>query len=596
LTDVGSATAVGTFARLRARPATYVAASATAVTAVYAVFATYSPGPVLYLDSMGYIGNARAITGAGAALNFDYAPFTAAGYSFLLVPAYLFTTSPHAVFVLALAVNVVAGASISVAGYLLARSVFDATPLAAALSGTVAALYPSYLLESGQVWPEVVLAAIVCWWAVALTHFLRSGAVGPALACGAITGSAWAVHRRMSALVLVTGLAIVWAAWRRRVPRAQAVVAIAVATAVIAATAAVEWWLRDVLWSSPPLNENSSRTLLSNLSPEHWGRVALNGLGEAWYLSAASFCVVVLGVVAFVGVVGSLRSLWRAEPAAVAAAAAIASFAGTILIGALFGVALTRADQAVYGRYVDEFSGVLLVAATAAGFSRPRRLASLAIAPAVLVGSAAVIYGVRGHDAFVGDVQKLAIPGLLGLQALVEGATVFSHSIRLWGITALAAALFAGFALLAAVTRISGQTAAAIAFLTLALLGERRSLKPFVDFWNDAYGCVPVAVEAIHGQTGDIAVDLRGIDPNARNRYQYLLPGYRFEYFDSSRSRPPAPLVLALQGWRGAESGRFSPVTGELVGAEVLWREGKVQRRSPVVLASGAACPTVAAP
>jgi hypothetical protein len=571
-----------------------------AVTAVHVTLAHYSPGAIQADDSMGYLGNARALAGAGAPINFDFSNAYSVGYSLFFVPIYRVTSDPHNVFLWALAVNITAAASITIAAYLLARNVFSLSHRGALMTGALAATYPAYLLQSGQVWPEVVLAALVAWWAVLLARFLENGSIAAAAGCGLVTGFAWATHRRMAAMVLVTFLVLAFVGWRRRNLRLGAAGATGVTLALMALTYVLERWLHDRLWTTPPANQESTHTLLANLAPTHWGDVALVALGESWYLTAASVGLTALGVVSLARyAVIRRRLLWNADPGGVVALATLCAALGTIFIGAAYiGPTLARADFLVYGRYVDEFAGVLIVAA-AALIAEARRITSsriglLLLPVAFLLLSALVLYDVRGRAAFAGNIQKLVIPGILGEQALVEGRTVFSEAIHIRPITLIAGVTFIALLVLVRLAPAAAFVAATTAFVVLGFLGANRSLHPFLAFWNDAYRCIPTAVQQRYGSSGELAIDLQGFDAEARNRYQFLLPHYRLVYFDGSRQRPPAKLVVAPHDWPSARSDGFIAVTGELVSSEALWASTRGNRRQvPVTLASGARCPSV---
>jgi hypothetical protein len=585
----------------RAR-AVHLGVGALAVAALYVAFVSHSPGAVLYSDSMEYLGAARTLVGAGQPINFDLSASTASGYSILLAPVYLVTTDPHAVFLFALALNVLVGVSIFVAAYLLARDLFRLSHRWSLFSGVLAAVYPGYLLQSGQVWPEVLLAAEVLWWLVLLTRFLDGGGLVAAAGVGLVTGFAWTTHRRMAALVLVTLVALAFVGWRRRDRRAGALGAGSAILIVVGLTSILERWLREKLWTVPPVNQNGSGKLLAGLAPAHWGSVALEALGELWYLAAGSVCLVLLGAIGLSLCVFDRRGrLASADTQALVGLTALVAALGTLLIGALslYRSPTVRVDLLVYGRYVEEFSGAMIVAAVAALVStKPttrRNLAVLLVPLVCLVASAAALYEIRGRLAFLGAVQKLTIPAILGEQAILQGRTVNTGAIHTRPITVVAAAVFVAILLLRRRSTGRALAAAATAFVVFAIAGETLSLHPFASFWNDVYRCSPTAIEDGYGKSGTIAMDLNGFDPEARNRYQFLLPGYRFTYFNGVSQRPPAELVIALANWPQGTALHFRPVTAETYGGETLWVSPSASDPpAPPVLPSGKRCPAAA--
>ena len=575
----------------------HVVVLALVVAGLHVVFVTYSPGPVLYTDSMGYLASARTLAGAGQPINLDSSSFTAVGYGLLLAPAYLVTVSPHAIFLAAAGLNVVAGASISVGAYLLARDLFGTGHRASLLIGALAATYPAYLLQSGQVWPEVVLAALVVWWAVLLGRFLRSGSVLAAAGWGLVTGVAWTTHRRMAAMLLVSLLLLALVGIRQRDRRAGAIVAALSIVALVIGTYLLERWLRSTMWTTSPANDDSASKLAHHLAPAHWGGVSLMALGETWYLAASSLGLVVLGISSLVRYAVQRRPIWQGD--ALVAVALLAVSVGTILIGALsLGYSIGRVDVFVYGRYVDEYAASTIAAAGALiASTKPatlRRAVLFLLPAAFLLVSALLVYEIRGRSAFAGNVQKFTIPGILGEQALVEGRTVFSEAIHIRAITAIAVVAVIALFLLIRVSSTSALVAATIAFVFLAFLGETRSLHPFATFWDGAYGCVPTALRQQYGAHGDLAFDIEGFDPEARNRFQFLLPRYRIAFFDGSRQRPPAKLVVAPSSWARGRADGFRLVLGELASSVALWTSAPTQGK-PLSVSSpnGSPCPAV---
>jgi hypothetical protein len=209
--------------------------------------------------------------------------------------------------------------------------------------------------------------------------------------------------------------------------------------------------------------------------------------------------------------------------------------------------------------------------------------------------STALVYEIHGRSAFVGNVQKLTIPGILGEQELVEGRSVFSAALHIRPITLIALAMFVAIVALARFLPRLALVAATTAFVVLGFVGVSRSLHPFLAFWDDTYHCVPVALQERYGSSGEVAIDLHGFDPQTRNRLQFLLPRYRVFYFDGAKEQPPANLVIAANNWPSAASDGFKPVIGELGTTEALWAStpGNRRRPIPVTLPSGAVCPRV---
>jgi hypothetical protein len=121
------------------------------------------PGPVFVSDEIGYLTNARVLSG-GIGADLLTTSFYRGGYSTVLAPAVALTDDPELGYRLALAVNVALAASVFPLLYLLLTRCLGVRARSAVGPAFAAACYPALTPTSGLALSENLLFPLVVVW------------------------------------------------------------------------------------------------------------------------------------------------------------------------------------------------------------------------------------------------------------------------------------------------------------------------------------------------------------------------------------------------------------------------------------------------
>ncbi len=529
-------------------------------------------GPVLYGDALGYLGNARFLAG-GAAPTFDGSFSYAAGYSLLLVPIYWITERSEIVWTISVAVNVGLAVLIMLPAYHLGRRVFDLTRDQALLVSVAVSLTPALILQPGRIWVETLFPLVFLSAALAVFVLFETGKIPYALLSGALVGYLVFIHGRGLAVAAAFLIVLVIGVVSRRLPLVPAAIG-AITTATVAIVDLLfRSFLRDHLWaaSDAPANAGSAGRILGAYVPDHLVATLSTGLGQVWYVIVVSFGVAAVGFVALAMVAfrGDRRRPSVDSSKAVALFALLA-VAGVALLSAGLLAEVNRVDHRVYGRYLDGVTPILILAGTAWLLRLRTSWRWLAIAALVIPATGLALYWSRGSEQFIGNVQKLAIPGLLGLQSIVDPSSpVFLPGLDILKISVLAAFIGIVAAFVIRWRRISGVAAVIALTVVITFIGKTTSWDPFVLFWFDAYKEVPTALIDLPGDQS-IKYDLRFLDPDARNLDEFRLAPRRLTFIDDACDAATGDALIS-SGDLGRVGALATPLAVDTVPDQGLW-------------------------
>jgi hypothetical protein len=495
-----------------------------------------------------------------------WVPYYRFGYPLLLAPAWRLTSDPLTVYRAALVLNGFLLASLFPLLAAFARRTLALPRREAALTAFAASLYPSFLLQSNLTWSESLLIPAVSCVVVAFQRLAENPGLGTACVFSLLTVSAYAVHERVLGLVPLALLVLVllWR-WGRLSGRAG-LAAATVAIAAFAVIRAVDSHIFARLWAGSSRRPGIGDIAAGLAAPEGLGNALLSLTGQLWYLTVASSLLFPLGLWVLV------RTARRAEaPAQRLTARFILAAAGVLLAtSSLFITWFPRADLAIYGRYVEAFLGLFLVAGLAGFHSVVRRHRLVALAMVFLPGLLAAIL-LAGHDAsvFRRVYNEMTISGIMPTVLLLGG-------LRMLRISAVGAAAGAGVLVAGLVRPRAAAVLSAALFFAGALWVHQRWLVPVQQAGFEARS-LPVAVQALGVR--EVAYDLAAATHDEFFAYQFRLGDARFVFFDERLSPPPRDLVISnkLFGRRHPEARLVFP---DKVIDQALWvMPGNLQDR-----------------
>jgi hypothetical protein len=503
-------------------------------------------GPLVVADEIGYLTNARVITG-GLAGQLHQAPFYRGGYSLVIAPVVGLFSDPKLAYHLVLVLNALLAASLFPLLYLLLSRGLRVAPRTAIWAAFAAALYPALTILSQAALSENALFPLVCIWLLALAGLLSARgrraellwSSGFALAAGGM----WVVHYRMSGAVAITVVVLLWLGLRRRLAPAAVIAGLLVIAAAIWGTSVLDHFLVDHNYGAVAENEASER--LDDLATAGGaGNALLNLIGQSWYLLVSTFGLVAIVIAdtwsRFRGRTPSQETEGAGEGPSAIVLALLTLAALLLLTSAAAFPERIRPDMLIYGRYVEIVTpplvaiGLWLVATR----KDPRR----AVAPLVAIGVFTVaVAAIRALHVDPGEASRWNVsalpfvtgelgPGILigagVLAALGAWGLLRATEVRAWGPPALAAAMF----------------------LAIVAYG---AWNPVVTSQRGAYPAgwtSPEPVAAEHEITS-LSYDLPDYDALGLYATQWFLPDTEMRLLHAGDGPPFTRYVLASHSW-----------------------------------------------
>lgn len=548
--------------------------------AVRLVVSLIRTGPVLVADEIGYLTNARVLTG-GIAGQLEQAPFYRGGYSLLIAPVVGLVSDPSVAYHLILVLNAALAAAVfPLLCLLLIRFGGVRAELAfwAALAG---AAYPALTVLSQVVMSENALFPLVVGWLIAFGGVLstqRGGREIPwAVGLGAATGALWAVHNRMVVAVVLAIVGLIWLAARRRLRPVAAIVGLVVIGLAFLGVHFLDSYLIDHNYAGSAPDELSER--MDELFKFGGFRTALaNLVGQSWYLLVATFGLAGAAVWDFFG---RRRSTDAEERPLSVLGILLALTALLLLISAAAFPERTRPDMLIYGRYTEVVAPALI----AFGFAALGR-----VFRSFVPDSGA---NDRHTPAVLG---RLAWPlagfgALTALVVLIRATASDPDAANRWNISALPfvtvqlgpailiGAAVVGLAGAALLLWAAGRGQGMLGLAALALF------VPVVAYgvWNPVrssqravYPAGWESPESVVEEAGarTIAYDLDHYDTIGLYTVQWFLPKTELTLFHGNRQTPRSRFVLSGEAWsrRHPEAKSIWSFAGR---DEVLWESAR---------------------
>jgi len=350
--------------------------------------------PFIFQDEGGYVGVARLLAGDAPSL---YGPTYLPLWGVLLAPAAA-ALDPGALHTAAQVLNALVAAATIPVLHLLGRRVAGTPPWVSAAAAVAGGLTAASVLQATMLLPEALLALTVAAVVLALHAALGDRRVGPAVAAGALAGASYGVHPR-AVVVVVAVVVVAVAAWRSGTLGARAAGALGGAAVVAAAASQVLH-----AWATSELYRSGTQPSLAGSPLGALGEPvgsAVIALGQSWYVVVAS-----LGLVA-VGFAAAAQLGWtqRSTPAGLAAGFVVLGVLGSLALGTIgsyevgAGTSVGRADLPLYGRYLEQWTPVLVVLAPALA----RRWVRVVV-PAT--GAAVVAAAIALHARYADEVWR----------------------------------------------------------------------------------------------------------------------------------------------------------------------------------------------
>jgi hypothetical protein len=342
---------------------TQIALGTAALLILRAVLTLPRPGPVVLVDEVAYLTNARFL-GGGAAAQLLTTPFYRGGYSLLIAPLVALPDDPVTAYHLVLIANAVLAAALFPLLYLLLTRIFRVSAQLAVWAALAAAAYPTLTTGTGAAMSENLLFPLTALWLL-LFGIALEAAPGRArtlwaAAFGLSAAALWTVHGRMIVAVALSALALVVLLLRRQLDLRAGAAGLAALAAGGLAGKALNDHLATENYGARHFDEAGSRlSEVKNLDDVL--TLAGNVVGQTWYLMVATLGVVLVLLADRERRAGFALAI-RARAAApdLVFTLLVLTTAGLVALSAVSFVDIERADMLIYGRYTEIVAPPLL--------------------------------------------------------------------------------------------------------------------------------------------------------------------------------------------------------------------------------------------
>lgn len=338
--------------------------------------------PLTFHDEFGYLANAAFMAGYDWSAAMWNVPYYGIGFSFWLVPVYLFSPDHQWVYQTALSLNGFFHAAAFLVSVQVLRSMFPNVRFGSlVITGFVVALYPAFQLYEKMALGESLLLLLI-WlaaWFLQMVFRLRQQQFDY-LVCaglGLIVGYAYIVHGRAIVLVAATAILLFFMCWRTRV-RVLDVVAFLFGLGVVVMTLGLlKANLVSGLYATPAYNQHDLLSLASNrldavLTKDGVLRFLVLIAGQFSYLSTSSYGLLPLGLFVAISEIWSSRAKFMQVPNDTGQGGRVGGvynltlcymvliLLGSFAVTALFTSNPSRLDNYFYGRYSEPFAAPLM--------------------------------------------------------------------------------------------------------------------------------------------------------------------------------------------------------------------------------------------
>ena len=311
-------------------------------------------GPSIRPDEWGYLLNGQVLIGHEE-VRLPFSSMYPAGFG-LITGAWAWVGgSLHISYRLTLFTNI---ALMAVLGYLVFTFTVNTLKASRTTGYLVAALViasPGTLAGSLFALPETLCKVLFMLLVVLLVRLISEPRVLLVILFGALSGIAPVFSGRLIAITMSAALLLALLLWKRVVNRSLAVFGTVSILLGYGVTRILNSVVRDVLYYGRPSGE--SRIINRAFTVHLWPEVIREIAGQIWYVSAATACLGLVGLVAMVRAVMKKAHAYKRSdeqsPERFSFVFILMTFAFLIVLGALQLALGKRADHYIYGRYVE---------------------------------------------------------------------------------------------------------------------------------------------------------------------------------------------------------------------------------------------------
>lgn len=566
--------------------------------------------PIILADELGYLGNARFLSGSGPLPNMHGSQFYHFGYSLFLLPAFWLFSDPISTYKAALTINALLISALYFPLFFILESFLEVPKSAARWIAFTCCLYPSLILYSSFAWTENAFIPLYATAAALFGMYLTSRTSRNALLFGFVVGFLYTLHPRALPILAIVVVYLVVLALVNILPKVQVLLSVSMIGLVFTLTRAVNGHLKAMGWGGG--GELSAAKLGGRLlGVSDLLLLVERALGQLLYLSLASHGLFLVGVVAVIWQIlpkvasGSLARVVTSPrtgvPLFVLATASGVFVASCAVNLYSYGPGGVRATAFIHGRYNEALAVLVLAFALAAfcGSRLPmRQLIAVTLGVVVTTLFLTVVTATQVDDALDGldglhgraptelvdaipptKVIAVAVPGVYPLVGFFGGLKLYAMSLAAMG-SFLMITVAMRFTTRGGMVLLMGMFAAFSIYnhqhYLLPAVATARPRLAFVEQINRVGPIEAISYDAAHRES------------EVFFGAQYLLPSTAFNLFDSRKHELPASeAVISGNKWRQARRLKARLIVSSGWDNALWVLPGELQSRLPLVFYEG---------
>jgi hypothetical protein len=561
--------------------------------------------PLILMDELGYLGNARYLAGAAHLPDMWQAQFYHFGYSLFLLPAFWLLNEPVLIYKVAIFTNALLASSLFFPLYFILSSIVRVHERTARWVAFACCLYPPVILYSNFAWSENAFIPLYALAAALFGKYLASRSTRDALLFSFFAGFLYTIHPRALPVLVAVLSYLALLAILKTISARQLVLSASTIGAVFAVTRLVNEHLRTTGWAGG--GGYSASKLAERLLPDA-DLVPLieRALGQVLYLSQASHGLFLLGLIAMIWIIvrgvgsGSIRQV-VSEPGTgvplfvLTTGFGVLAASCTLKLYSLYGENGMRGADFIHGRYNEAFAVIVIAFALAElrtnGIQKPQLLLRMIVVIAAML-SLTVVVMAEVDDAVVRHVadqpDQAPRQEILSSEVnAIEVAGVYPVVDRAGAMNLYLISAFAvlAFLIITSMMRISERGGMVLLMLLFSLFSyhnfrhylmpAQAKFRPHLTFASHLRGLGPIAA---------ISYDTARPERFLIGGIQYLMQDTVFDRFNShTGEEPESEAVISDSDWAQADRLGARYVISSGTGNAALWfLPGELQSRLPV--------------
>jgi len=544
---------------------------------IHLIYGINMQQPWLFADEMGYLGNAKYLSGNDhiRMIGDYYHP----GYSMLILPAFIFFSGPVSTYKAVLVINGILMGSLFFPLFFLLKRFFCTSSKIASITAFTVCLYPAFCLQANLAWAENAFIPCYAFLVVFFLFFLSEKTYLYALLFGFFAGFIYTIHPRGLPVAIISVCCICFLAAVKALPARKVFTSVIIICLVLVFTFLSNKHLKTLAWSGMASGFENPASVAIHLFRKFFvikgiKNIFMEAAGQFLYLIQATYGLFLLGLINIFAVIrkdiGSLSNIKKTFQDArtitlffiIITSIGIFYTSVMLLAGAHNNMAL--GDLLIYGRYNEGFLAIYIASGLISLYS----------------GSKEMIKKFETLTLFAIIMLTFLIIAGIGYNKLmsytwINGVNVFGiwplfaefRQLDICFISLFAILMFITIIRLIKIKFIWGIVMLIFLFSSFTFYGFHSIFKQ-----SQIDRIEKTTLVSYIKKFDKIGYDRDFHDLRSFFSYQYLAPHVRFELFSSTKDKlPEVNAVISGRKWKDAKRLNARLVAAENKKDQVLW-------------------------